>query len=243
MRPIGGLHTIVASKRHCRFKVNVPIVQFLGYKHFNLLPISKFGDLTLSIEEGVVAVRMAREEIDKKTKGEGAKETEAPASFAQRSGVFVTIKRYPSKELRGCIGYPEPVLPLKEALVKSAQAATLDPRFPPLDREELTHVTVEVTVLTPPQLISVEKRRDYPTQVEIGRHGLIVERGLYKGLLLPQVAVEQGWDASELLSHTCMKACLMPDSWLLEETAVYRFEGQIFAEESPYGEVREIPIR
>jgi hypothetical protein len=185
---------------------------------------------------------MAREAIDEKVKGE-TKEKEAPESFAQRSGVFVTIKRHPSQELRGCIGYPEPIFPLKDALVKAAQAATNDPRFPPLEEEELAHVTVEVTVLTPPQLIRVERTREYPEQVEVGKHGLIVERGFYKGLLLPQVAVEQGWGASDFLSHTCMKAGLMPDTWLLDDTKIYRFEGQIFAEESPYGDVREIPTR
>jgi len=103
-------------------------------------------------------------------------------------------------------------------------------------------IIVEVTVLTPPERIEA-KPVDLPKHVEIGRHGLMIKRGPYSGLLLPQVAVEFGFDAEEFLSQTCMKAGLPPDCWLIEGTEVYRFEGQIFKEVEPRGDVREVDLK
>ena len=84
--------------------------------------------------------------------------------------------------------------------------------------------------------------QDYLSNIEIGRDGLIVEQGFYKGLLLPQVPVEQGWDKEEFLSNTCMKAGLMPDAWFDNSTKISRFSGQIFTEISPGGEIKEKKI-
>ena len=147
-------------------------------------------------------------------------------------------------ELRGCIGYPEPVYPLVEATIKAAiAAATQDPRFYPVSLKELGHCIIEVSVLTKPELLKVDSPKEYPEKVEVGRHGLIVERGLARGLLLPQVPVDEGWTSEEFLSHTCMKAGLMPDCWLDEETKIYTFEGIVFAETSPKGEVVERSLK
>jgi uncharacterized protein (TIGR00296 family) len=96
---------------------------------------------------------------------------------------------------------------------------------------------VEVTILTPPEEIKVADRKELPKVVEVGKDGLIAEFGPYRGLLLPQVPVEWGWNAEEFLSQTCMKAGMSPDMWLDRRTTLYRFEGQIFAEESPRGPV------
>ena len=131
--------------------------------------------------------------------------------------------------LRGCIGYPEPVYPLLDAVIDSAiSAAIRDPRFPSVDESELDILDYEITVLTKPRLIEVEKPIEYLDNIIIGEDGLIVERGFYRGLLLPQVAPEHNMDKEEFLSHTCMKAGLRPDAWLDENTKVYKFQGQIF---------------
>lgn len=160
--------------------------------------------------------------------------------FAENRGVFVTLEKYPGSELRGCIGYCEPIMPLGAAVEKAAIAAALeDPRFPPVGKDELKNLVVEVSVLTAPELIKVDDPREYPKEVVVGRDGLIVERGFFKGLLLPQVPVEYRWDVREFLSHTCMKAGLSPDMWLTKDVRIYRFSAQVFSELAPNGEVVE----
>lgn len=156
-------------------------------------------------------------------------EPELKGRYSEKNGVFVTLKKH--GELRGCIGFPEPQLSLGNALLDSSiSAATRDPRFPPVGKEELRELKIEITILTPPQIID-SKPRDLPRHIVVGKHGLIVERGWNKGLLLPQVPVEWGWDVEEFLSQTCFKAGLPPDAWLDERTKVYRFEGEVFGEE------------
>ncbi len=138
-------------------------------------------------------------------------------------GVFVTLKR--REQLRGCIGriaaggqaLPESVASLARS------AAREDPRFPPLRGEELDDLRIEVTILSPLEPI------DGPEQVEIGRHGLVVERGGRRGLLLPQVATENGWDARRFVERTCWKAGLPEDAWR-DGGRLYRFEAVFFAE-------------
>jgi len=149
---------------------------------------------------------------------------DTPPEFIEKRGVFVTLKK--NGALRGCIGYPEPVYPLISALLDSSvSAAVRDPRFPPVKLKEMDDITVEVTVLTNP-----EKFVPDPNNVTIGEDGLIVEKGIFKGILLPQVPVEWEWDAETFLCQTCIKAGLPPDCWLEKETVVYKFQGQIFSE-------------
>jgi uncharacterized protein (TIGR00296 family) len=149
--------------------------------------------------------------------------------FKSNSGIFVTLKKH--GELRGCIGYPEPFFPLIDAAEKAAIAAAFDdPRFKPLQREEMENISIELSVLTEPELIKVESPKDYPNEIEIGVHGLIIKKEFNSGLLLPQVAVEYNWDSKEFLSKTCMKAMISPDAWLDSGTKIYRFECQIFSE-------------
>jgi uncharacterized protein (TIGR00296 family) len=189
-------------------------------------------------EEGELAVRIARDTVDSYVVKKPYKGFLIPAKFNEKSGVFVTLNTWPEQELRGCIGYPEPILPLAKALVKAAEESTRDPRFSALRKDELDHVAVEVTILTPPELVRVEKTKDYVKEVRIGIHGLIAAQGMLRGLLLPQVPVEWNWDAEEFLAQTCMKAGLTPDAWLDEDTKIYRFKGEIFAEEKPRGTVK-----
>ena len=199
-----------------------------------------------TLEDGRYLVRLARRAIEVylRERKELAVPEDVPEKLRKKAGVFVTLETYPAHELRGCIGYPEPIYPLVEATIKAAiAAATQDPRFYPLSPEELEHCTIEVSVLTPPKLLKVSSPREYPEKIEVGRHGLIVERGFARGLLLPQVPVDEGWSTEEFLSHTCMKAGLMPDCWLDEGTKIYTFEGIVFAETSPGGEVVERALK
>ena len=92
---------------------------------------------------------------------------------------------------------------------------------------------------TKPEIIKVKQPQDYLSHIAIGRDGLIVEQSFYKGLLLPQVPVEQGWDKEEFLSHTCMKAGLLPDAWFDKDIKISKFSGQIFTETKPKGTIKE----
>jgi len=154
--------------------------------------------------------------------------------------VFVTLRR--GSQLRGCIGHPYPEMLLAEAIPDSAVSAALhDPRFPPLTAGELDSVTVEVTVLTPPLPLECPPgKRD--ACIEVGRHGLIASRGGRRGLLLPQVPVEQGWDEREFLSQTCWKAGIDRSLWDSPEVEFHTFEGQVFSEKKPGGEVVELEL-
>jgi uncharacterized protein (TIGR00296 family) len=197
----------------------------------------------LSEEEGKFLVEIARKAAEEYLKTK--KHIRAPESLSknllQPCGVFVTINRLENgeKKLRGCIGYPYPTTPLVQAVIDSAiNAATQDTRFRPLSQGELDKLVFEVSVLTPPQMLEVKKPKEYPTQIKVGEDGLIVERGMYKGLLLPQVPVEWEWDEEEFLCQCCVKAGLSPDYWLIEGTRIYKFQAIVFEEEKPRGEVK-----
>jgi AmmeMemoRadiSam system protein A len=139
-------------------------------------------------------------------------------------GVFATLEL--EGELRGCIGYfhrGEDVLALARRAVVAA--ALDDPRFGQVSREEVPRLAISLTVLAPPEPV-----RD-PSEIEIGRDGLLIERGSARGLLLPQVATKRGWDRERFLRETCRKAGLPEDSWREDETLVRRFEAMHFAED------------
>jgi len=200
----------------------------------------------LSLEEGRMLVHLARQAITNYL--ENHELIKPPLGISEvllrRSGAFVTLNSTkPVHELRGCIGFPYPDQPLVDAVIKAAvYAATEDPRFEPLSLRELRDsVTVELTVLTPPRGLKARDRKTLPSLIEIGRHGLIVQGKGTSGLLLPQVATEWKWDASEFLMNCCLKAGLPTDSWLLDEIEVKIFEGEIFEEAEPQGEVRRKP--
>ncbi len=186
--------------------------------------------------EGELAVRTVRSAVEVEVLGKEPLKLDMPDGFREKRGVFVTLNTHPGGELRGCIGYPEPMFSLGRGLIKAAQGACHDPRFPPLRSEELDSVLVEVSVLTPPHEILVD-RKDLPGAIRVGRDGLIVEMGPFRGLLLPQVPVEWDWDEESFLCHTCMKAGLTPDSWLDPQTRIFSFQGEIFSEKEPGGGV------
>lgn len=140
-------------------------------------------------------------------------------------GAFVTLKYHADKSLRGCIGYPYPIKPLWEAVRDAAISAALhDPRFPPVTPEELNELTLEISVLSPMEPVTNIE------DIQIGRDGLVIRRGAQAGLLLPQVAVEYGWNREEFLKHTCMKAGLPSDAWK-KGAEILRFSAEVFGDE------------
>lgn len=141
---------------------------------------------------------------------------------SRRGAAFVTI--YKGSELRGCIGHVEPDLLLATVVARCAVAAcSADPRFPPVVASELPQLAIELSLLGPLEPIAG------PEDIAIGRHGLVVERGSRRGLLLPQVALEWEWDSRTFLMQTCRKAGLAPDAWTGGAT-IRRFEAEVFTE-------------
>lgn len=202
----------------------------------------------LTPEEGVFLVKLARKAA--RTYLEEGKITSVPenvqSKLTKKCGVFVTLNSVERgrKELRGCVGFPYPTTPLTRAVIESAiNSATQDPRFHSISLNELDHIIFEVSVLTPPELIEVEKPTKYPTKIKVGQDGLIIERGYYKGLLLPQVPIEWNWDEEEFLCQCCIKAGLPPDCWLLNETKIYRFSCILTQEAKPNGKVKVRDLR
>jgi uncharacterized protein (TIGR00296 family) len=150
-----------------------------------------------------------------------------PIELDEKLGVFVTLNK--RNNLRGCIGYAEPIKSAIEATIDvSVAAAVNDPRFPKVTLDEFEKLDLEVTVLTKPEMIIVAHPDQYFDEIEIGRDGLIVQKGYSRGLLLPQVATENKFDTEMFLEHTCMKAGISADSWMDESCDVYKFQGQIF---------------
>ena len=182
----------------------------------------------LSSDEGSLAVRSARAAIEHVVAKKPRATLKLTPVFSEKRGVFVTLTKKGS--LRGCIGLPYPVMPLGEAIVHAAGAAALeDPRFPPVKKEELDSISLEVTILTVPIHMEGDPKKR-PDNVVVGKHGLIVRGMGTSGLLLPQVATEYGWDAVTFLNHTCMKAGLPERSWMDRSVEILTFEGQIFSE-------------
>lgn len=162
------------------------------------------------------------------------------SSYGEKAGVFVTLNSLDKgkEELRGCIGFPMPEKLLYDAIVDAAIAsATTDPRFMPLRAEELDRTAIEISVLTTPELVTVQDPMQYKEKIKVGRDGLIVRWRHGSGLLLPQVPVEYKWNEAEFLCQTCMKAGAMPDCWLESDTKLYRFEAVVFKELVPRGDV------
>ncbi len=179
----------------------------------------------LSEQDRERLMEVARESVRRAVLREPPLELEEESPALSRPGAaFVTLRR--EGRLRGCIGAVVAREPLGRAVANAAAAAALrDPRFSPLSRDELAGLDCHISVLTPFRLLS------RPKQFEIGRHGLLLERGFRRGLLLPQVAVEQSWDRETFLRQTCLKAGLEPDAWEDPETVVYTFTAELIGHE------------
>lgn len=194
--------------------------------------------ISLEFEAGKQLVRTARRGVDQVVLDgeEPSPPADHPSSLGERRGAFVTLRK--GGNLRGCIGEPYATQPLIESVVSAAVgAATRDPRFPPVRQSELDEIIVEVSALTSPVSIEADDPATIIDRVTVGYDGLIVDADGRSGLLLPQVAVDQGWDAEQFLGETCRKAGLPVDHWRTDEVTIERFSVDRFEEREPRGEV------
>ncbi len=187
--------------------------------------------------EGSFAVELARKALEHYVNtGEKLGPKEIPDDFKRKYGVFVTLNTYPDGNLRGCIGFSEPLYPLYQAIIEAAIEAAEDPRFDPIKEEELPRITVEVSILVNHGLLEGD-REDYPKKVKVGRDGLLVRKGKQTGLLLPQVAAEHGMEPIKFLEAACTKAGLPISAWTDPDTEVWTFQADVWAEDKPNGEI------
>ncbi len=180
--------------------------------------------MALSKEERDFILRLARASIEARLGGGDNADLEVPAGEALRahSGVFVTLRM--AGALRGCIGNFTSNLPLYKNIAEMAcSAAFSDPRFSPVRADELAAIDIEISVLSP-----LREIKDV-SEIEVGRHGLFIQKGYARGVLLPQVATANGFDRDTFLEHTCMKAGLPPGCWK-SGAKISVFEAEIFGE-------------
>lgn len=183
----------------------------------------------LTEEQGQELIGIARKNIGNNTKGKGKPSFKEKEYMKKKRGVFVTLNTS-SGDLRGCMGLPYPERSLIDSVLRASELVTDDPRFPSLKEEELDDVEIELTVLTEPEEIDISSEEEAKENIDIGREGLII-RGRYgNGLLLPQVAENNGWDEVEFLDHTCRKAGMKKGCWRKKGNAVLKFQGKVFKE-------------
>jgi AmmeMemoRadiSam system protein A len=178
----------------------------------------------LTDEEKDELLKIARQTIACVTAGSRPQRAKpAFPVFEERRGAFVTLHK--KKELRGCIGLVQAIRPLVETVVEMAESAALrDPRFRSVRSDEVPEIDIEISVLSPlKQIESLD-------EIVVGTHGILIERGYYSGLLLPQVAGEYGWDRKAFLEHTCIKAGLNREALEQEGTRIYIFSAEVFGE-------------
>lgn len=168
---------------------------------------------------------LARRALEARVRRQPPPGPERGGALEWRRGAFVTI--HCLGDLRGCLGRIDTGAPLADTIAElAASVSDSDPRFDPVSALEVEGIALEISVLTPEREVHVI------VDIEVGRHGLIVEQGRRRGLLLPQVATEHGWDAETFVSHTCLKAALPADAWR-HGARMLVFEAQVFGELSP----------
>ncbi len=168
-------------------------------------------------------LKIARKTLESYLAGTGLPDFDASESLQKFGAAFVTLKK--DAGLRGCIGHTSAVAPLYQTVAECAiQAATEDPRFPAVTLDELSGIKIEISVLSPMQPV-----QDL-NEILVGRDGLMIFKGRHRGLLLPQVAGENGWDREEFLAQTCLKAQLDRQSYLAPDVVIYKFQAVIFRE-------------
>jgi uncharacterized protein len=182
----------------------------------------------LNKKQGERLLKLARDSIESYFSGKKINLESYIKEFKEKQGIFVTLHK--NKELRGCIGFPYPFLPLSDAVFQAARAAAFDdPRFEPLGKEELKEIMIEISVLSVPEEIKCKKER-IPDEIKIGEDGLIIQFRASSGLLLPQVATEYNWNSLEFLEACCEKASLKKGDWKEKDCSVFKFQAQIFCE-------------
>jgi len=208
-------------------------------------------------QDGEKAVRLARRVVESHLRESSSSGSAYVADFKNNNntsddsynlngntegcGVFVTLNYLDSNKqehLRGCIGFPMAEKSLYYSIIDaSIAAATQDPRFPPVNKNELAEIIFEVSILTPPVEIKVQNPKDYLNVIKVGRDGLILKWKDGSGLLLPQVPVELNWDTEEYLANLCYKAGAPPDIWLMSDSKLFSFQANIYKESYPNGNV------
>ena len=183
--------------------------------------------MNLSPADKQLLLQVARDSIAAQLKGKAATPVKATAPVLEEfRGAFVSLHR--RGQLRGCIGYIDAVKPLLQTVMEMAPAAAFqDPRFRPLQADELADLEIEISVLTPMRLVKNTE------EIEVGKHGLYIVKGLNRGLLLPQVATQYHWDRQTFLEQTCNKAGLPSNAWKDSTTQIFIFRAEIFADHPP----------
>lgn len=194
-------------------------------------------------EEGVELVKAARSSIELFLRSpefyKGIVISQL-TTFKEKHGVFVTLEHYPTKTLRGCIGFPSGIVPVYQGVVDAAIASAFeDPRFVPISHYELNEMLVEVDILSEPKMLGKTMQARKKNLV-IGKHGVSVEYGMYRGLLLPNAAEEQNLNVEEFLSSVCERAGLPGSYWMQPNINIMCFEVQAFKEKTPGGDILEV---
>jgi AmmeMemoRadiSam system protein A len=172
-------------------------------------------------------LQLARRCLDARVRGARPPAREYGGLLDEPRGAFVSI--HAAGALRGCLGRLDVDARLSDTVAElAAVVADSDPRFAPVSIAELPRIDIEISVLTPERDVAAVD------EIEVGRHGLIIERGPRRGLLLPQVAVEHAWDRDTFLAHACLKAGLAPEAWRYG-ARIQIFEAQVFSEKSVAG--------
>jgi len=201
-------------------------------------------DNEFDVKDGEQLIKFARENIEHYLTT--SQRIEVPSTiknkFSDKYGVFVTLNEYITNgnPLSGCIGFIEPIYPLYEVIHRvSISSAVEDYRFSSVTINDMDNIIIEISILTPPKLIEVIDPKEYFDKIVIGRDGLIAEKGMKRGLLLPQVPIDHGrnWDVETFLKHTCNKTGLPENAWKDKQTKIYSFQAILFEELKPRGEV------
>ncbi len=226
LREIGATNAVLVTYTNSAEVTGNYVGYVVGYAS---IAFSAIGDKSdhpqLTEEDKKELLEIAKRSVEAAVKGKPLPEF-SPSSprLLEPWGAFVTLKK--NGQLRGCIGYIVGLKPLYKTVQDVAVSAALnDPRFPPVTPDELPFLSYEVSVLTPLRRVKDIK------EIEVGRHGLLIRKGPYQGLLLPQVAVEKSWDRDTFLDHTCLKAGLLPGCWRDPSTEIYSFEAIVFSDE------------
>jgi AmmeMemoRadiSam system protein A len=192
---------------------------------------AKAGGLTAA--ERAELLRVARRSLEEHFAGAGPYEPEpASPTLAEHRGAFVTLHRGEGGDLRGCVGMLRSEEPLVHTVARMAVSAAVDDgRFEPVTSRELPTLRIEISALGPLEPIR-------PDEVEVGRHGLLVNHGGRRGVLLPQVPIEHDWDRETFLDHTCLKAGLPPGTWREKDVELRGFTAEVFGEERAGGAAR-----
>lgn len=194
---------------------------------------------------GEKIVKLARKAVEKYLNESVVINADNSYGLSQKAGVFVTLNYLCNNKeyLRGCVGFPVAEKTLYQSVIEAAvAAATQDPRFEPINKEDIENIIFEVSVLSPPEKIEVQNPKDYKNHIKIGRDGLILKCKYGSGLLLPQVPVELNWDIDEYLANICYKAGAPPDAWLMPESQLFKFEAIIYKEIEPNGNVKKVDL-